>query len=126
MMRRNGFIPVFLLVAFCGMANAQSAPSSSNPPAPAAQAVATPLPAAETTATDAGKSAAPSAAAASLSPQQQRYLDQASQLLDLAQKLKAEVDKTDQHTLSLNTLRRADDIEKLAKSLEKQIQKENH
>jgi len=65
-------------------------------------------------------------AAADLSAEQQRLLDEADQLLDLAQKLKTEVDKTNQYTLSVKTLRRADDIEKLAKTLEKQVERDSH
>ena len=100
-----------LLLAVSATAAAQTAPqAAATPEAPAA------------TSTVSAKAAAP---AASLPPQQQRMLDEADQLLGLAQKLKAEVNKTDQYTLSLNTLRRADDIEKLAKNLEKQVEHEN-
>jgi hypothetical protein len=91
------------------MAVAQAAPSSPKPAAtPAQQAT-----------------AASSASAAPPSLQQQRLLDEADQLLDLARKLQAEVDKTNQYTLSINTLRRAGDIEKLAKNLQKQIERED-
>jgi len=111
-------IPV-LLLSFGMLASAQTAPSAAQGPiGPQKPAAAAPSPAAK-----AGKPAAP---AASLSPQQQRLLDEADQLLDLAQKLKVEVDKTNQYTLSLNTLRRADDIDKLAKTLEKQVEREAH
>ncbi len=48
----------------------------------------------------------PAAPAAALSAQQ-RLLQQADQLVDLAGKLKAEVDRTNQYTLSLITVRRA-------------------
>jgi hypothetical protein len=104
------------LLALCGAATAQVAPAAAQPPV-AQQASAT-APQALT-----AKAAVAAAPAASLSPQQQRYLDEANQLVDLAQKLKVEVDKTDQYTLSLKMLQRADDIEKLAKSLQKQIQR---
>lgn len=109
-----------LLLAFCGMAAAQAVPASTQPPAAPQQAAAAPL-----SQVDSGKAAALPVSAAPLPPQQQRLLDQADQLLVLAQQLKAEVDKTDQYTLSLNTLRRADDIEKLAKNLQKQLQHED-
>lgn len=121
MTRRSRGLPV-LLLAFCGMAAAQTSPS-------ATQAHASPQPtstAAHAADTGAGKTAAVAVPTPALSPQQQRLLDGADQLLDLAQKLKAEVDKTDQYTLSLNTLRRANDIGMLAKSLEKQIEHESH
>jgi len=92
------------------MAAAQTAPSA-KPAAAQQPSASTPVSAA--------------AVPASLSPQQQRLLDEADQLLTLAQELKTEVGKTDQYTLSLNTLRRAGDIEKLAKTLEKEVQREN-
>ncbi len=49
-------------------------------------------------------------------------LANADKLVELAQQLKTEVDKTNQFTLSINTLRRAEDVEKLAKDLQKQLQ----
>ena len=61
-----------------------------------------------------------------LTPQQKVLLEQADQLVALAQQLKTEVDKSNQYTLSLNSLRRTDDIEKLAKSLQKQIERRGH
>ena len=115
---RGRFTVAALLLALCGTAAAQSAPAS----APAADAH---RPAASVPTADAGKAAVPQSSAAALSPEQQRLLDQADQLLDLAQKLKAEVDKTTQYTLSLKTLQRAEDIEKLAKNLQKQIPRED-
>jgi predicted phage gp36 major capsid-like protein len=46
----------------------------------------------------------------------------ADKLVDLAQQLKTEMDKTNQYVFSLNTIRRAQDVEKLAKELQKQLQ----
>lgn len=43
--------------------------------------------------------------------------DESAQLLDMALALKAEVDKTTKDTLSINVIRKADQIEKLAKSV---------
>jgi len=43
--------------------------------------------------------------------------EDASQLLQLATGLKAEVDKTDKDTLSLGVIRKADEIEKLARAV---------
>jgi hypothetical protein len=117
--RRRGLLPV-LLLGLCGMAGGQTAPPSvKTAAAPLAQAATTPSPAG-----DSGKSTAVSVSVAPLSPQEQRLLDEADQLVGLAQELKAEVDKTDQYTLSVKTLRRADDIEKLAKTLQKEVQRE--
>lgn len=43
--------------------------------------------------------------------------DESSQLLAMALSLKAEVDKTNKDTLSLNVIRKADEIERLAKTV---------
>jgi hypothetical protein len=43
--------------------------------------------------------------------------DDSAKLLTLAMALKAEVDKTNKDTLSLNVIRKADEIEKLARSV---------
>ncbi len=107
-----------LLLAVCGLAAAQTRPAAS--PAPDAhQQPAAVHPAPE----DAGGA---SSGTASLPAEQQRLLEHADQLVALAQQLKAEVNKTNQYTLSLRTLQRADDIEKLAKSLQKQIEHPGH
>lgn len=114
-MRRRVCLTTLLLAA-CGMAVAQTPPAPAHAPAQQRSAAAQP---AVNAASDAP---APSA---SLTPQQQRLIDEADQLVALAQQLSTEVDKTNQYTLSLNTLRRADDIEKLAKTLQKQIERED-
>ncbi|MGA8528119.1 MAG: hypothetical protein WB622_00290 [Acidobacteriaceae bacterium] len=117
---RSNWLVSTLLLAFCGMAAAQAAPASTPPPvAPRQLPAPSHLPAAETGRTP------PLVSAAALSPYQQRLLDEADQLLSFAQELKAEVDKTNQYTLSINTLRRAEDIEKVAKNLQKEIERED-
>lgn len=116
LMRAEWLLPVVLL-GLCRMADGQATP------APAASLM---LPVAtRSAAADTGKAAVPSVSAQPLSPQQQRLVDEADQLLNLAQRLKTEVDKTNQYTLSLSTLRRADDIEKLAKTLQKEMPRED-
>ena len=47
--------------------------------------------------------------------------DDSAQLLKLATELKAEVDKTTKDTLSLNVIRKADEIEKLAHSVKEKL-----
>lgn len=47
--------------------------------------------------------------------------DDAARLLQLATELKAEVDKTDKDTLSLNVIRKAETIEKLAKGVKEKM-----
>jgi len=47
--------------------------------------------------------------------------DDSEKLLTLAMALKAEVDKTNKDTLSLNVIRKADEIEKLARSVKEKM-----
>ena len=47
--------------------------------------------------------------------------DDAAKLLQLATELKAEIDKTDKDTLSLNVIRKAESIEKLAKGVKEKM-----
>lgn len=49
--------------------------------------------------------------------------DESATLLTLAMALKAEVDKTSKDTLSINVIRKADEIEKLARNVKEQIRK---
>ena len=48
---------------------------------------------------------------------QQKMLQDADKLLELAQHLKVSVDKTDKNTLSVNVVREAERIEKLARQV---------
>jgi hypothetical protein len=45
--------------------------------------------------------------------------DESARLLKLATDLKAEVDKTTKYTLSLNVIRKADEIERMARDVRK-------
>ena len=102
-----------LLLSFSGAAAAQAPPPSGTAAAhPSSQASAAPV---LTT------SAAPGGDTAHLSARQQQLLDNADQLVALAQQLKVEVGKGNEYTLSLNAVRRAEDIEKLARNLQKQL-----
>lgn len=47
--------------------------------------------------------------------------DESTQLLSMALALKAEVDKTTKDTLSLNVIRKADEIEKLARTVKEKL-----
>jgi hypothetical protein len=47
--------------------------------------------------------------------------DESGQLLTLAMALKTEVDKTNKDTLSLNVIRKADEIEKLARNVKEKM-----
>ena len=50
-----------------------------------------------------------------------QIVDESTKLLNMAIALKAEVDKTTKDTLSLNVIRRADEIEKLAHSVKEKM-----
>jgi hypothetical protein len=69
------------------------------------------VPAATTLAEPAAAATVP---AQTVSPHHQQLVDDSARLLALAVSLKTEVDKTTKDTLSLNVIRRADEIEKLA------------
>jgi hypothetical protein len=59
-------------------------------------------------------------AAADTEPREQ-FADDSARLVELAADLKDEVDKTTKDTLSLNVVRKADDIEKLAHSVKEKM-----
>ena len=52
---------------------------------------------------------------------QKQLVQDTDKLLQLATQLKAEVDKTNQNILSVDVMRKADEIEKLAKSVKNQM-----
>lgn len=54
-------------------------------------------------------------------PRQKQIADESAQLLAMALALKAEVDKTTKDTLSLNVIKKADEIEKLAKAVKEKM-----
>ena len=60
---------------------------------------------------------------AALAQRKKDLTDESATLLTLAMALKAEVDKTNKDTLSLNVIRKADEIEKLARNVKEQIRK---
>ena len=51
------------------------------------------------------------------SERQRRLIDDTNKLLSLATELKTDVDKTDKNTLSVDVIKKADEIEKLARSV---------
>ena len=55
---------------------------------------------------------------------QKRLVEDTAKLLELANELKAEVDKSDKNTLSLDVVRKADEIEKLAHSVKERMKGE--
>ncbi|HEY1575512.1 MAG TPA: hypothetical protein VGF82_00365 [Terracidiphilus sp.] len=61
------------------------------------------------------------AATAGDSNRKKQIADESTQLLSMALALKAEVDKTTKDTLSLNVIRKADEIEKLAHTVKEKM-----
>jgi hypothetical protein len=59
--------------------------------------------------------------AAGESDRKKQIANESAQLLDMALALKAEVDKTTKDTLSLNVIKKADEIEKLAKQVKEKM-----
>lgn len=59
--------------------------------------------------------------AAANTDRKKQLADDSARLLKLANDLKAEVDKTNKDTLSLNVIRKADEIEKLAHSVREKM-----
>ena len=56
-----------------------------------------------------------------MSARKKQISDESSQLLAMALSLKSEVDKTSKDTLSLKVIRKADEIERLAKTVKEKI-----
>ena len=73
------------------------------------------VPAAADSTTPQAKDAKPGSAAPN--DRKKQIADESAELLNMALALKAEVDKTTKDTLSLNVIKKADQIEKLAKSV---------
>lgn len=94
--------------------------------APQAQANAS-QPAAPSSPTDAKKPSgtpAPTvAAAAATDPHQAQIIADSQKLLKLSQELKAEVAKSNKDTLSIAVIKKADEVEKLAKALKEEMNK---
>ncbi len=102
--RRSGLILPALLMASSLVAQTSAAQQQSAP----APAKAAPAP----------------AAAPALTPEQRHYADllaDADHLIELAQQLKGEVDKTNEFTLSLKAIKRAEEIQSSAKALSQRL-----
>lgn len=94
--------------------------------APQAQANAS-TPAAPSSPTDAKKASetpAPTASAVVVTdPRQAQIIADSQKLLKLSQELKAEVAKSNKDTLSIAVIKKADEVEKLAKALKEEMNK---
>jgi cell shape-determining protein MreC len=100
MRRFAASLVVWTFVTFSVGTSAQTA--SANPSAPAEAAADAP---------------------AKMSPQQAQILADTEKLRKLSQELKAEVDKSSKETLSLAVIKKAQEVEKLAKTLKEEMSK---
>ena len=116
--RRSWLAGLVWLAAGAGFAAAPAcvAQESKPPDTPAATSAQAP----ETEARPAKDSKQQKAAAAE-SERRKLITDQSAQLLEMVLALKAEVDKTTKDTLSLNVIKKADEIEKLAKQVKEKM-----
>jgi hypothetical protein len=114
------------LVSANGLAQTNPAPASSAVSGSQNAAPAGVQQNASSTASTAPVTAVPTASSASslpsLNAHTQRILVDTDKLVDLVQQLKTELQKSNQDVLSLSTIHQAEDIEKLAKELEKQLE----
>ncbi len=53
----------------------------------------------------------------------EKSLKEAAELVDLAEQLRADLEKNDRHVLSMNTLKKTEEIEKLAKRIRSRLRR---
>jgi len=58
-----------------------------------------------------------------LKEEHRKSLEDAAKILELSEELKAELEKSDRHVLSVSALRKAEDIEKLAKRIRSRMRR---
>ena len=117
--------------AYSQNSNAQAAQTPGTGPAPKPSGVspleaapvpeAKPAPDADGQTEARGNETKPQASGAAISERKKQIAVDSAELLKLATDLKAEVDKTSKDTLSLNVIRKADEIEKLAHSVKEKM-----
>ena len=111
-----GWTPALMLVGVVLVAALSCFAQEGHPVAPQAPVSAATAPKSQTeTASKLQK------AVAADSERKKQISDESTQLLAMALSLKAEVDKTNKDTLSLNVIRKADEIERLAKTVKEKI-----
>jgi Spy/CpxP family protein refolding chaperone len=112
---RGVFAGTLLVIALACVAQDGQAPSSSPvPPGGQPNNVQSP-------ASNSAKLTRHQKALAADTDRKKQITDESSQLLAMAVALKAEVDKTNKDELSLNVIRKADEIEKLAHTVKEKI-----
>jgi hypothetical protein len=119
LLRRNAAAGLLLAAVVCLAQHGQEGQPASKP-AQTADAQATPNAAAQP-AVDAAKLPVEQKTALAENERKKQITNDSSQLLTMALALKAEVDKTSKDTLSLNVIRKADEIEKLAHTVKEKI-----
>lgn len=106
--RRAGILLVVTAVAASLLAPATAAQQQASVTAPAKSA-----------------SATPPAAAPALTPEERHHADlmaDADHLVELAQQLKDEIDKTNEYTLSLKAVKKAEEIQSSARALSQHLE----
>jgi hypothetical protein len=115
-------VPAILVLVAAALASGQQSAAPGQPQPTAGQQAPDPGP--SRPGAGATPLAVPAAARAPESANAERrrqIADDAARLVTLATALKAEVDKTDKDTLSLTVIRKADEIEKLARTVKEKM-----
>jgi hypothetical protein len=115
---RDAFTAILFLAAFACLAQGGQ---DRQPVPPVANAHATPNPGTSSTTDNAAQLTVQQKTADADTERKKQITSDSSQLLTMAIALKAEVDKTNKDTLSLNVIRKADEIEKLAHTVKGKI-----
>ncbi len=108
-----------VIVGLCAGAGGQSTTRQAYPPGVQAPGTNDPMNDPRVPATN--KAIAEKMAVSRNEERQRKLVADTNQLLDLAMKLKDEVDKTDKYTLSLDVVKRTAEIEKLAKAIRERM-----
>jgi hypothetical protein len=103
-------------------AEGQTSPGQAPPP-PANPATAASSASAPSDAKKATETPAPNQAVAATDPRQAQIIADSQKLLKLSQELKAEVAKSNKDTLSVTVIKKAEEVEKLAKTLKDEMNK---
>lgn len=113
LLSRNVCAGVLFLVAFACVAQDGQPAAGSNQPGV--------TPPVKANSTDVKKLTRQEKAVAADGERKKQITDESTQLLTMAIALKAEVDKTNKDTLSINVIRKADEIERLAHNVKEKI-----
>jgi hypothetical protein len=112
---------VFASACACVAQESQPAATQTDRPATAVQAPTAASDDSKQQTTNPSKLTKQQKAAAADIERKKQIADESTQLLSMALALKAEVDKTTKDTLSINVIRKADEIEKLARTVKEKM-----